>query len=112
MTDTERTLLPLLAACIWDAAPAIPDGMDWKAVVAEAGKQSVLGLITPALPAEMEDLGFAQHSLFLAYMHAQDELTALLQAGGRGSGRHHAGGHRHRHVSTASRPDQVHHLVP
>lgn len=82
MTDTERTLLPLLAACLWDAASAIPDEVDWKAVVAEARKQSVLGLITPALPAEMEDLGFVQHSLFLAYMHAQDELTALLQAGG------------------------------
>ena len=104
-------MLQLLAACLWDASSSAPTPGDWERVIAEAEKQSVLGLITPALPAEMEDLGFVQHSLFLAYMHAQDELTALLQAGGRGSGRHHAGGHRHCHVSTASRPDQVHHLV-
>lgn len=82
MTDIEHTLLQLLAACLWDASSSAPTPGDWERVIAEAEKQSVLGLITPALPETMEDFGFIQYSLFLTYMHAQSELSALLQANG------------------------------
>ena len=82
MTDIEHTLLQLLAACLWDASSSAPTPGDWERVIAEAEKQSVLGLITPALPETMEDYGFIQYSLFLTYMHAQSELSAILQANG------------------------------
>ena len=86
MTNEERVLLELLKASLFGGAPELPAEVDWPAVRAEAGNQTVLGIAAQAVPREnyalwkRDERAVVSNSAQKAY--AEQALLALFSENG------------------------------
>lgn len=81
--NNQLTLLELLKASLFEIKPAIPADVDWDAVMAEAGAQTVVALAAKAVPDEYflkwQKYALQSRGQFVRVMHGQSQLVNLLE---------------------------------
>lgn len=86
MHQTESTLLQLIQKSLWNIEIPTPDGIDWQAVLEEAEKQAVLGIVIGAAPSDTQNVW--KHKAgritgdFVRVLHYQGQLYDLLKENG------------------------------
>ena len=86
MNQTERALLEAVQKTIWKTETVFEPDTDWNAVLEEAEKQTVLGIVAPVAPNKVQREWLGRTSAvtanFVRILHYQDALCTLLRENG------------------------------
>lgn len=84
--NNQIALLELLKASLFGIETALPDNVDWDAVLAEAKAQTVVALAAKAVPAEYasqwQNYALQSQAQFVRVMHGQMQLVNLFEQAG------------------------------
>ena len=83
MNQTEQVLLQAIQKSLWNRDIGFPEDADWNAVLKEAEKQAILGIVAPAAPEQIQiewesKVGHVPVN-FIRILHYQDGLCRLLR---------------------------------
>lgn len=82
MNQTEQILLQAIQKSLWDTDITFPEDTDWNAVLKEAEKQAVIGIVSPVVPQNVQHEWKNRTSYvtanFVRILHYQSELDKLL----------------------------------
>ena len=86
MNNTQNALLELIKASLFDVIPAIPENVDWNAVLAEAKMQTVVALAAKAVPQEFampwQESSLQSKAQFIRMLFGQKQLVKLFEQAG------------------------------
>lgn len=83
MNQAEQVLLQAIQKSLWNTNVTFPEDTDWNAVLQEAEKQAVLGIVIPIAPKEVQTEWKNKSGYgilhYIRALHAQAEITELMQ---------------------------------
>lgn len=86
MNQTERNLLGAIRKSLWNCDITFSDDTDWNAVLEEAQKQAILGIVYFVAPADVQRQWNSSSAHLMAHyiriLHAEKNLTELLEKHG------------------------------
>lgn len=84
MDQTKQVLLQAVQKTLWKKEVSFPEDTDWNEVLDEAEKQTILGIVAPAAPKEIQqqwrDKTARIISHYVRTLHAQTEITNLFKS--------------------------------
>ena len=79
MTETsQHVLLEAIKASLFGSTFSYPDDTDWDAVIKEAESQTVMGLISPVIPADDKSKD-SRTAHYIRLLYEQDKLLRMLE---------------------------------
>ncbi len=86
MNQTEQTLLKAIQKSLWDSDITFPPETDWDAVLKEAERQAILGIVIAVTPEEIRQQWKGKLGRITAYfvriLHYQSQMCSLLKGNG------------------------------
>lgn len=84
MNQTEQVLLQAIQKSLWNTEPTFSTETDWDAVLKEAEKQTVLGIVIGVAPNDIQQQWKSKASMvtanFIRILHYQAQLCELMKA--------------------------------